>query len=463
MRSISPFQAIERGFFVLTLALTFLLPEPAKAYHILFYYNGSQENGAVLRCAAVLQKAGHQVDTVDVAGKNHNPANDNWGAPYDQVWDMRFINRDKEECGSGSPKAADYFGEPWRSKAVSFLNHCGKLFIAGEHYQLADRDEGLYDFLKEIQAVRPGYDSCPPSRGGNSSTNGEAFYPVHHGLGPVSFFGAYVGGIPLADLKGTNFVDTEGDWQGDDGVDRSIVSGWKGNQLGGAVSAPPCGRGKLFMVWDATMWTIWDPDVKERAQRAVPVWDDSAWFSWDPDAAEDRETDSRLRRAQTTTKKFFPAVARWLGAAGDCPCETPAGVPEVPTPVPERIGEPTAVPRVVPRQAPPLAPQPAPSFSGPETIVFTDLPVNIYMRFRDGSGEYKVLLFDARGNYLKTVFDKQVLVEKEAWTSWDGTREDGILMPLGAYSAVLYKDGKALRKIILSWGPSGSSKLERGR
>ena len=451
----SLFQAIEKGFFVLTAALLLsFLPAPAQAYHILFYYNGSHVNGAVLRCAAVLQKAGNQVDAVDVAGQNHDPVDDNWGPPYDQVWDMRFINRDREECGSGSPAAADYFDGHWRSKAVSFLNHCGKLFVAGEHYQLADRDEGLYDFLKEIQAVSGGYDACPPSRRGNSTTNREDFYPVHHGLGPVSFFGAYVGGIPLAYLNGTNFVNTDQDWQGGDGVNRSIVSGWKGNQLGGEISAPACGRGKLFMVWDATMWASWDIEVKADAQRSAPVWDESAWFSWDPDAQEEREVDSLLKRAQSTTVRFFPAAARWLGAGKDCPCETPPSSPEqdhspaLPPPLP------TAVPNRLFGATPTAGIRKEKSLAGPETIVFSAPPVNIYIRFRDGAGEYRVSVVDEKGNVLGTIFDKKISAEKDAWTSWDGTGLDGKRLSSGTYAAVLSKDGRFLREVILSWVPS---------
>ena len=446
------FQAIEKGLFVLAVIFTFFsCPPPAEAYRILFYYNGSGVNGAVLRCAAILKNAGNQVDAVNVAGKNHNPENDNWGAPYDQVWDMRFINRDREECGHGSVQSADYFDEHWRSKAVSFLNHCGKLFIAGEHYQLADRNEGLYKFLKDIQAVSAGYDACPPSRGGNSSTGVEGFYPVRQGLGPVSFFGAYAGGIPLAYLNGTNFVNTENDWQGDDGVNRSLVSGWKGSQIGGEIDAPLCGRGKLFMVWDATMWTKWDFQVKEEAQRSVPIWDESAWFAWDPDAQEDREKGGLLRRAQTTTQKFFPAAVRWLGAGRDCPCETPARFPPVPRPSPLVRPMATAIAEAAPRPMAAARTDKGLAFSGPETIVFSEIPVNIYMRFLDGAGEYKVVVVDNRGNYLRTVFDKRIRAEKEAWTAWDGTREDGILMTLGVYEAVLSKDGRPLRKIILSW------------
>ena len=214
-------------------AILSLCPNPLGAARILFYYNSSDgTDGAILQCASILRKAGHQVTVSDVAGKSYDPTDDNWGPPYDQVWDARFVDRNSEACGSGTPQAADYFDIRWRSKAVSFINHCGKLFIAGENYQLMDRDEGLYLFLRQVEAVNSRFNPCAPSPEGNSSTDGTAYYGVQNGLGPVSFFGAWVGGIPMDCLTGTNFVRTSLGWKGNDQVDRSIVSGWEGGQLG---------------------------------------------------------------------------------------------------------------------------------------------------------------------------------------------------------------------------------------
>src|SRR5579863_4183997 len=99
-------------FFLLICVLGF---SPCSAYQILFYYNSQDgTEGGLRKCAAFLKSAGHQVTLVDVAGKQYDPTADNWGAPYDQVWDARFVNRDKEECGSGSPRSAEYFDERWQ-------------------------------------------------------------------------------------------------------------------------------------------------------------------------------------------------------------------------------------------------------------------------------------------------------------------------------------------------------------
>lgn len=435
------------GMFV---ASFLLFPLPIGAYHILYYYNsGDDTEGGTLECVNVLQKAGHQVTVRDVRGDQRDPSGDNWGAPYDQVWDMRFVNQDKPHCGSGLPGAADYFDEHWRAKALSFLDRKGKLFLAGEHYQMADRNEGLYRFLKEAGAVKKGYDDCPPSSNGNNTTEEEVFYPVRNGLGPSSFFGAYVGGIPLRFLTGTSFVQTDKDWRGDQ-VLRSIVSGWTGDQLGGRLQARPDCRGKLFMVWDATLWTLWQPDVAAEARGGPPAWDDSAWFSYNPDAGEQRSRARVLRKAQDVTRKFFPAVAKWLGPR-ETPCEVPTPTPGLvrrilptPTTAVVRAGEKSRTPVPVPTQ-----PKTAPS--APETLVFTEPPINIYMRFLDGSGDYRLDVLDAGRKHLRMVFAKRVTNEKDAWASWDGFDEGGRRMTPGTYTAYLSKDGKYLRKIILSW------------
>jgi flagellar hook assembly protein FlgD len=93
-----------------------------------------------------------------------------------------------------------------------------------------------------------------------------------------------------------------------------------------------------------------------------------------------------------------------------------------------------------------------PSSGAPETIVFTLPPVNVYMGFRDGVGNYKLDVLDGLGNHLKSLFDQSVTANKrEAWASWDGTNDLGNKMGAGNYYVVLSKDGHFLKKIALSW------------
>jgi hypothetical protein len=437
-----PFPRRERFFLLGALFLAFFsLSTPLFAYRILFYYNrfdGTQ--GGFLHCVAALRDAGHQVDVVDVAGVNHDPGDDNWGS-YDQVWDMRFVDENKGTCGSGDPGSPDYFNGRWRKKAADYLAHCGKLFLGAENYQLTDRDEGLYRFLKNIGAVREGYEACPPSRRGNSITEDLSYYPVLNGLGPVSLWGAWVGGIPLSYLTGTSFVQTREGWQGDDRVERSIASGWNGSQLAD-VEGPACAKGRLFVVWDATMWTLWNLGTLS------------------PDDSREVENEKK------TTLRFFPAVAQWLGG-WDCSCGSRMPPPTrlsapVPTPTPKRIviqPSPTGAVTVGSNSRSLLSGGPSSLTSPPAnpalpvTLAFTHPPVNIYVRFADGAGRYQLAVEDGQGRLLEVLLDAPVTEGGEVWASWDGKSPGGNLAGPGLYQAVLWKNGKTLRSILLQWLP----------
>jgi flagellar hook assembly protein FlgD len=89
--------------------------------------------------------------------------------------------------------------------------------------------------------------------------------------------------------------------------------------------------------------------------------------------------------------------------------------------------------------------------SAPETIVFVSPPVNIQVSFADGPGRYRLEVQGPNGVPLKMLYDKKVTFDREAWITWDGTNEEGKLMPLGTYHAVFSKDGKVLKKIALQW------------
>ena len=417
----------------------FSLASPLFAYHILLYYNRFDgTHGGFLHCANALRDAGHQVEVVDVAGENRDPGPDDWGA-YDQVWDMRFVDENKDNCGSGSPAAADYFNRHWREKAVDYLRHCGKLFLAAENYQLTDRDEGIYPFLKGVGAVGEGLQDCSPSRKSNSITEDPASYPVLNGLGPVSFWGAFVGGIPINFLTGTSFVQTRQDWQDNDRVERSIASGWKGDQLTG-LGEGICARGRLFVVWDATMWSLWNLNLS---------------------TSEGRD---EMESAKKTTLEFFPAVANWLGG-WDCSCgarmERPRPDAEsIPRPVSTLSRVETPVSKAVSAQnasrsllSSALAEQsgsPA-KVSGPQTLTFSQPPVNLYMRFADGAGRYQLAVEDPQGRLLEMIWDAPVTAGGEVWASWDGKTAGGNPAGPGLYPAVLFKNGKALRSILLQW------------
>jgi hypothetical protein len=437
-----PFRPPAGRFFLLAaLSLVFFsLVSPLFAYRILFYYNrfdGTQ--GGFLHCVTALRDAGHEVKVVDVAGVNPDPRAEDWGA-FDQVWDMRFVDENKESCGSGDKHAADYFDGRWRERAEDYLAHCGKMLVAGENYQLTDRNEGIYAFLQKVGAVREGFDSCPPSRRGNSITEDPSSYPVLNDLGPVSFWGAFVGGIPLDELTGTSFVQTRVGWQNNDGVDRSIASGWESSQL--RVGEENCSRGRLFVVWDATMWSLWKLPISSPEER------------WETE------------QAKKTTIYFFPAAAKWLGG-WDCPCGSRLAPTTIP-PVSEKTKSvlntqsgtlpPSGTARMFEinqstLSASPAAPPVSQTRSTPVTLVFSRPPVNIFIRFADGAGRYQLAVEDGQGRLLEMIWDSPMTTGGEAWASWDGKTSLGTLAGPGRYPAVLFKNGKALRSILLQWLP----------
>jgi hypothetical protein len=118
----------------------------------------------------------------------------------------------------------------------------------------------------------------------------------------------------------------------------------------------------------------------------------------------------------------------------------------------------TAFPTTVRHSPKHQTPTPTPTISsfvlqvpGEETISFDEPPVNLWVNFKDGMGKYRLDVIDKKGENIKTLLDQTVITQKETWTAWDGTNGNGRLMPKDLYYAVLFKDGKALRKIVLKW------------
>jgi hypothetical protein len=247
----------------------------------------------------------------------------------------------------------------------------------------------------------------------------------------------------------------------EDGVDRSIAAGWKGNQLGGFISSPLACRGRLFVVWDATMWTYWQPEFQAQVRPPHP-WDENSWFPPNAEGNEERQRALEIQLGRSATRKFFPAVAKWLGGE-PCPCgpETNMGFgvdqginplkierasPGRPSPVPA----PSITP-YIPKSQVSFSKSVPPGFSAPETLHFESVPINLYIRFRDGMGEYQLDLWDIQGRHIRLLYDAKVTTQQDAWASWDGLDELGKRMPPGLYTAILSKAGKTLRRVTLLW------------
>ena len=113
---------------------------PAQAYNILYYYNGPDPvGGCLLKGADFLTEGHNHVTVIDVKGAPYDPTPDNW-SQYDQVWDARMAKAPPGYCGNGSEKSPDYFTAFWEKNAVSYLNHCGKLFLLLEDGRVVNEE-----------------------------------------------------------------------------------------------------------------------------------------------------------------------------------------------------------------------------------------------------------------------------------------------------------------------------------
>jgi hypothetical protein len=122
-----------------------------------------------------------------------------------------------------------------------------------------------------------------------------------------------------------------------------------------------------------------------------------------------------------------------------------------PTNTPRRRAWPTAIPVVKAKPTETFTSVPVEVQAMPETIVFVNPPVNIYVQFGDGPGQYKLEVTDAQGNHLKTLMDRHITGDEEQWLSWDGKNEQGQLMTYGEYYATFTRNGVLLRHIVLTW------------
>jgi hypothetical protein len=89
-----------------------------------------------------------------------------------------------------------------------------------------------------------------------------------------------------------------------------------------------------------------------------------------------------------------------------------------------------------------------------QTIEFAAPPANIYVTFGDGPGWYQLQIVDKGANLVKTIYDRHIVAEADAWVEWDGQNAKGEDMPPGQYFVVIYKDGKALKSISVVRSPT---------
>jgi hypothetical protein len=101
------------------------------------------------------------------------------------------------------------------------------------------------------------------------------------------------------------------------------------------------------------------------------------------------------------------------------------------------------------------SPQPAPKprvyqmspTPPPQALVFENLPVRVFVEFKDGPGAYTVDVLDREGNPVSRLFEAQVSRDREDWVDWDGKDGEGRITPSGVYQLVCRKSGRELKRI----------------
>ncbi len=291
---------------------------------VLIYFNSDDPAASAEPMTVVtniLTAEGAQVTSIGVSTAGYCPTADNWGA-YNQVWDMRM-----ENSGSGCPPTttlADVFSACWQNQAVTYLESGGDIYLTGEWSFIANRTQGVADFLITIGAVSAGYTDCPGTTGNGLDQN-QAFLPaVFPGqAGPTSFLGIAVGGIPLQYLNGTNFVSDPvlADWT--DGENRSMASGWKGSlgqmaNLTGTV-------GNLVTVWDSSY--LVQPYFQGVTQTENTVFVEAIYCYLGGGTCPNTPTPSATPAlTPTATSTFTPTPTPALTATGT-PTQTPTVTP----------------------------------------------------------------------------------------------------------------------------------------
>src|SRR5581483_5243355 len=119
-----------------------------------------------------------------------------------------------------------------------------------------------------------------------------------------------------------------------------------------------------------------------------PIWDETGWFSYNADGTA-KGNIREYAKAKTVTRKFFPAIAQWLGARENCPCggkepSTPISTPASNAPTPATTfqiashGPMGPQSRLAADQRTTTSINPT-NPNAPTTILFNSLPVNLYM------------------------------------------------------------------------------------
>ncbi|HVZ80520.1 MAG TPA: hypothetical protein VHE12_06900 [bacterium] len=286
---------------------------PPGGCKVLLYYDNEAQGLSMAPLITVLQNAGAQVTSIGVNSPTYDPSGDNW-SNYNQVWDARFYSSPINYCPSTD--YGDYLNSNWQTAAVNYLNNGGSFFLYGENNGFPSRNDsnGNGQFLQTLGVVNGSFLSCPTASGPFTSSNDNSSNNINLPSslpGNPNFFGDVVGGIPLSLMTnpGSSFVHLASGWTHvPTTLDRSVAQGWSGASELPGLAGPNVG--KVFMVWDTTMWTGGDYTGGNVA----------------------------------TINAFFTAIYQWLGGSS-CTSPTPTYTP---TPTPSYTPTPSPTPTNTP-------------------------------------------------------------------------------------------------------------------
>lgn len=217
---------------------------------ILFYYSSADAFSQIaLKMRDRLTTAGHTVTTVDVGASLICPS-ETW-ENFNQVWDVRYLNNNSFFCTSPPTTNFDYFAPCWQTKAQAYLENGGRLFLQAENSGFVSRNDGIYDFLRAIGALDPGFTDCTGADG-NDVGPGSTTYCCTTLPGLLEYHTDFTGGVPLSRFNGTDFLTVSSGWTNAN-VPRSVLTGWTASQMAG-LGVPVEQRGRLFVSWDISMW-----------------------------------------------------------------------------------------------------------------------------------------------------------------------------------------------------------------
>lgn len=147
--------------------------------------------------------------------------------------------------------------------------------------------------------------------------------------------------------------------------------------------------------------------------------------------------------ATPTAAPSFAALSQTLPTSTPVASKTQTEpVSDIYKPLREFLALPTFTPDVTGTPTPEVA-------QAGQTIVFDRPPANIYVTFEDGTGVYRLAVYDLQQGPIRRLFDKKVIAEHGEWVDWDGKNEAGIEAPAGDYWVLFSKDGKTINRILV--------------